>query len=113
MPLRALAFHLERDLLDVEDDVGHVLAHAGEAGEFVENILDLDRGDRRPLGRREQHAAQPVARRRAEPALGGFGNEGRLALAVPAGLDFRFRWEGWRVGKWCVSRVRARWVPYN
>jgi hypothetical protein len=46
--LGAFALHLERDLLDVEDDVGDVLAHAGERREFVQHVLDLDRGDRRP-----------------------------------------------------------------
>src|SRR3546814_5293923 len=35
-PLGAFAFHLERDLLHVEDDIGHVLAHAGERREFVQ-----------------------------------------------------------------------------
>src|SRR3546814_6020408 len=53
-PLRALAFHLERDLLDVEDDVGHVLAHAGEAREFVQDIIDLDRRERRS----EEHTSE-------------------------------------------------------
>jgi hypothetical protein len=48
-PLRALAMHPEADALDVEDDVGHVLEHAGERGELVEDAFDLHRGDGRPL----------------------------------------------------------------
>src|SRR3546814_6248207 len=35
------------------------------------------------------HAAQRVAQRQAETALERFGDEGRLALAVAAGLDFQ------------------------
>jgi hypothetical protein len=82
-PLRAFAFHAQRDLLDVEDDVGHVLAHAGERREFVQHVLDLDRGDRGALQRGEQHAAQRVAQRQAEAALQRFGDEGRLARPSP------------------------------
>ena len=88
-PLRAFAFHLERDLLHVEDDVGDIFAHAGEAREFVQHVLDLDRRDSRTLERREQHAAQRVAKRQAKAALERFGDEGRLALAVAASLDFQ------------------------
>ncbi len=51
-PLGAFAFHLERDLLDVEDDVGDIFAHAGQRREFVQDILDLDRGDSGALERR-------------------------------------------------------------
>ena len=47
--LRAFAFHPQRNLLDVEDDVGDVFTHAGERAEFVQHILDLDRGDGRAL----------------------------------------------------------------
>ena len=79
--LRPLALHPQRDLLHVEDDVGHVLAHAGERRELVQHVLDLDRGDGGALQRREQHAAQRVAERQAEAALQRLGDEGRLALA--------------------------------
>src|SRR3546814_6950839 len=57
-PLGAFAFHLERDLLHVEDDIGHVLAHAGERREFVQHVLDLDRGDGRTLKRSEEHTSE-------------------------------------------------------
>ena len=85
-PLGALAFHAQRDLLHVEDDVGDVLAHAGEAREFVQHALDLDRGDGGALQRGEQHAAQRVAERQAEAALERLGDEGRLAAAVAGRL---------------------------
>ena len=58
-------------------------------GELVQHVLDLDRGDRRALQRRQQHAAQRVAERQAEAALQRFGDEGRLALGSPPALTSR------------------------
>ncbi len=46
-----LALHLERDLLHVQHDVGHVLAHASQRGELMQHVFDLDRGHRRTLQR--------------------------------------------------------------
>ena len=86
--LRALALHLERDRLDVEDDVGHVLAHARDRRELVQHAVDLDRGDRGALQRRQQHAAQRVAERHAEAALERLGDDRRDALRIVAGRDF-------------------------
>src|SRR6478609_11316461 len=85
-PLRPFAFHLQRDLLHVEDDVGDVLADAREAREFMKHALDLDRGHRGALQRREEHPAQRVAERHAEAALERFGDERRLAADVGARL---------------------------
>ena len=82
----AFAFHLQRDLLHVEDDVGDVLADAGEARELVQHALDLDRGDRGALERGEQHAAQRVAERQAEAALERLGDERWPCGGVAAGL---------------------------
>ena len=62
---------LERDLLEVEDDVGRVLDHALDRRELVEHALDLDRRDRRALDRGQQHAPQGVADRRPEPRSNG------------------------------------------
>ncbi len=84
--LGPLALHAQRDLLDVEHDVGDILANAGQRREFVQHVLDLDRGHRRTLQRREQHATQRVAERQAEATLERLGDEGRPALAVAAGL---------------------------
>jgi hypothetical protein len=47
--LGAVGFHLDRDGLDVEHDVGDVLAHAGDRAELMQHAVDLDRGDRRAL----------------------------------------------------------------
>jgi hypothetical protein len=60
---------LQRNLLQVEDDVGGILDHAGDRRELVEHAVDLHRRDRRALNRGEQHAAKRVANRRAKAAL--------------------------------------------
>src|SRR5690606_38932840 len=86
-PLGALALHLQRDLLDVEHDVGDVLAHAGERAELVQHVLDPDRGDRRTLKAGQEHPAQRVAERQAVAPLERLGHESRLALLVATGLD--------------------------
>ena len=59
--LRAIALHLDGDVLDVEHDVGHVLAHAGDRRELVQDAVDMDRGNRRALQRRQQNAPQRIA----------------------------------------------------
>ena len=61
--------HLQRNLLQVQDDVGRVLDHARDRRELVEHAVNLDRRDRRALNRGQQHAPQRVADRRAETAL--------------------------------------------
>ena len=72
---------LQRNLLQVEDDVGRVLDHARNRRELVEHAVDLDRGDRRAFNRGEQHAPQRVADRRAEAALERL----RVEAAEPVG----------------------------
>src|SRR5207302_9211499 len=56
-------------VLEVEQDVGHVLADAWKGRELVRDTFDLDRGDSGALERREQHAAQRVAEGVAEAAV--------------------------------------------
>jgi hypothetical protein len=70
----------------VAHDVGDVLADPRQAAELVKHALDLDRGDRGALKRREQYAAQAVAERHAEAALQWLGDEHCLAAAVATGL---------------------------
>ena len=79
--------HAQRDLLHVEHDVGDVLAHARNRGEFVQNALDLDRGHRRTLQRRQQHAAKRVAERQSEAALERLGDDGCRARLLTADVD--------------------------
>ena len=64
---RAVEQHDE--VLEVEDDVGDVLADAGKRRELVGDALDLHGGHGRALERGEQHAAQRVAERVAEAAV--------------------------------------------
>ncbi len=80
--LRALALHLDGDFLDVEDDVGHVLAHAGDRRELVQHAVDLHGGHGRALQRGQQHAAQRVAERHAEAALERLGDQRRDPLRI-------------------------------
>ena len=74
----------QRDLLDVEDDVGDVLAHAGDRRELVQHAVDMHRGDGGALQRRQQHAAQRVAERQAEAALERLGDDRGETLRVAA-----------------------------
>ena len=60
---------LEPHLLQVEDDVGHVLAHPGEGRELVQDALHAHGDDCRSLQRRQQHAAKRVADRRPVAAF--------------------------------------------
>jgi hypothetical protein len=56
-------------VLEVEQDVRHVLADARQRRELVRDALDLDRSHGGALQRGEQHAAQRVAERVAEAAV--------------------------------------------
>ena len=85
-PLGALAFHLERDLLDVEHDVGDVLADPGQAREFMQHAVDLDRGDGGALERAQQHPAKRVAERHSKAALERLGDEHRAAADIAPGV---------------------------
>ena len=91
-PLGALAFHLQRDLLHVEHDVGDVLADPGEARELVKHAVDLDRGDGGALERAQQHPAKRVAERHSEAALERLGDEHGAAAAVAPDSSSRARW---------------------
>ena len=80
------AVELERDLLEVEDDVGHVLDHALERRELVEHALDADGGDGRSLDRGEQDAPQRVTDRRAEAALERLSGEPPVVRGESLGI---------------------------
>jgi hypothetical protein len=74
--------HDQGDFLDVEDDVGHVLPHPGDGGELMQHAVDLHRGDRRTLERRQKHAPQRVAQRHPEAALERLGHQRRNPTAI-------------------------------
>ena len=78
--LGALAVQLERNLLQVQDDVGCVLDHAGDGLELVQHAFDANRGDRCAFDGREQGAAQRVADGGAETALKRL--RGKFAVVV-------------------------------
>ena len=65
----ALAHHLERNLLQVEDDVGGVFDHARNGAELVRHAFDAHRGDGGAFNRAQQHAPQPGADGGPESAL--------------------------------------------
>ncbi len=85
--LRAVAVELERNLLQVEDDVGRILDDAGDRLELVQHALDLDGGDGRALDGREQRAAQRVADRGAEAALKRLRGELAVLVGQCFGVD--------------------------
>ncbi len=65
----------DEDLLQVEDDVGHILDDAVDGLELVVDALDLDRADGAALDGAEQHAAEGIADRVAITGLEGLGDE--------------------------------------
>ena len=65
----AVSHDLERNLLQVEDDIGGVFHHARNRAEFVLDAFDADGGDGRALDGAQQHAPQAVADGGAETAL--------------------------------------------
>jgi hypothetical protein len=87
--LDLIGVQLQRNLLEVEDDVGRVLDHARDRRELVQHAVDLDRGDCRAFNRREQHAAQRVADGGAEAALERL----RVEPAEPIGERLAFELE--------------------
>ena len=80
LDLGRLAVQDADELLQVEDDVGDVLADARQRRELVRDALDLHRGDGGALERREQHAAQRVAERVAEAAIERLDHEDAAVL---------------------------------
>ena len=58
--LFSLDHSLQTNLLEVEDDVHHVLYHAGDCVKLVLDTLDADGSNGKTLQRREQNAAKRV-----------------------------------------------------
>ncbi len=79
--------HAHGHLLQVEQDVDHVLLHALDAGVLVEYALDLRLRDRRARHGRQQNAAQRVAQRMAETTLERFDGDLRLKVIDRRHLD--------------------------
>ena len=62
-------------VLDVQDEVGHVLLDPGDRVELVEGLVEAHLGDRGAGNRRQEGAAQAVAERVAEAGLEGRDDE--------------------------------------
>ena len=90
---RRVAVQLEGNLLQVEDDVGGVLDHAGDRLELVQHAFDLDRGDRSAFDRTQQHAPQRIANGGAKAAFKRLCPEVTVLVGQGVGVDrqtFRF-----------------------
>src|SRR5580658_1232243 len=85
--LHTFADHFERDLLQVEDDVGGVFDDARNGAEFVIHAFDADRGDGRAFDARKEHAAKRVAYGGAETALERLGGELPKTLRQGLGIS--------------------------
>ena len=68
-------------LLEVQDDLSHVLENARERREFVLSVSNFDAGDCRAGNRRQQRATQRVTESVAKTRLQRLDNE--AAAAVP------------------------------
>ena len=77
---------LEENLLQVEDDVGHILDHAVNGGELVHGAVNLDGGDGGAFQGGEEHAAQGVADGVAVAGFKGLGDE--LGVGFGGGCVF-------------------------
>ena len=79
------------ELVEIEDDVRHIIPDARNRGELVENAIDSDGGNRSTFERRQQHAAQAVAERRAVTALERLADELAVAVVFTDFRNFNFR----------------------
>ncbi len=80
-------FELERNLLEVQDDVGRVFDDAGDRLELVQHAFDADGGDSCAFDRREQGAAKCVADGGTEAALKGLRGELAVLVGECFGVD--------------------------
>ena len=79
--------HLDRDALQVQQDVDDVLLHALDARVLVQHAVDLGLDDGSAGHRRQQHAPQRVAERVAEAALERLHRDARAVGAERLNLD--------------------------
>jgi hypothetical protein len=86
--LRVFAVQPDGDLFQVEDDVGDVLDHPGNRGEFVQHPLDVDRGDRGAFDRRQQAAPESVADGRRKTPLERLRSKAPVSRGESFRIDF-------------------------
>jgi hypothetical protein len=70
-----IAGKLERNLLEIQDDVGRVFDHTGNRLELVQHAFYFDGGYRCAFNRGQQNPAQRIAHGGSEAALKGLGPE--------------------------------------
>ena len=85
--LGAFAVELERDLLEVQDDVGRVFNDAGDGLELVQHAFDADGGYGCAFDGGEQGAAKGVADGGTEAALKGLRGELAVLVGECFGVD--------------------------
>ena len=74
-PLGLVGGHGQPNLLEVEDDLGHILNDSRNGGEFVLYTLNPGGDDGRALQGRQEDTPQGIAERCAEPAFQGLAHE--------------------------------------
>ena len=79
---RLVAVDLERDLLEIEDDVGDVFDDTRHRRELMVGALDLDRRDGGTGNRRKQRPPQSIADGCAPTPFEGLRQEARECVAV-------------------------------
>ena len=79
--------HLDRDRLQVQQNVDDVLLHAFDARVLVQHALDLGLDDRGAGHRRKQHAPQRIAERVTEAALERLDRDARAIGTERLNLD--------------------------
>src|ERR1019366_6957058 len=115
---RLVAVHAEQQVLQVHDEVGHILLHARQGRELVEGLVEADLGDGSPGDGREQGATERVAQGVAEARVERADGE-PLAVVLfftdgfdGGSLDDEHADQG-SSAVWCavsVVVVRIRWV---
>ena len=69
---RAIGVQLRGDAFDIEDDFGNVFLYAGDRGDFVQHIVDLDAGNGNSGQGAQEDAAQGVSERNTVASFQGF-----------------------------------------
>ena len=85
--LGAFALHLDRDVLDVEHDVGDVFAHARDRGELVQHAVDVDECTAAPCSDDSSTRRSALPSVRPKPRSSGSATRVAKRLGVVPGVD--------------------------
>src|SRR5882762_9829063 len=105
--LRQIGVQLDRDLLNVEDNVRGIFDHTGNRRKFVQYSFDFYRGDRCAFNRAKQRAPQRVPYRGAPAALKGLRGETPVLFGQRLQLGCQTLW----LLKTLPHRVPSFWLP--